>query len=168
MKVTGYLFREAIKQHELRRDTAARSFKGSLKSFPDEKKEPPEAIVDAFLLAERKIARLQTAQARYNLTVTVDVLGEKLTLSEVIKSLGGLARAEKMWREAAGPKEERYGYSEHERDPSKVLATVMIDQTKVLQLASAAAKRAGAFRAAMSIANTREIDIENLDPALFE
>jgi hypothetical protein len=46
MRVTGYMLREAIKQHELRRDTAASAFDGSLKVFPGETKEAPGLIVD--------------------------------------------------------------------------------------------------------------------------
>lgn len=70
MKITGYAIREAIKQQELRRDTASRTFADTLKVFPGEEKDSPETVVAAFLTAEKAIARLQTAQARYNILVT--------------------------------------------------------------------------------------------------
>lgn len=170
MKVTGYSLREAIKQQELRRDTAARAFQGSLKMFPDEVKETPMEVVEAFLKAEQAIAKLQTAQAKYNLTVVVDLGGKTTTLSEAIKSIGGIARAEKMWRSAAGPKPDRYGgYQDaDELDPTKVRSKPTISVSKAVTLASAVARQAGVLRSAIATANAREVEIESLDPALFE
>jgi hypothetical protein len=169
MKTTGYALREAVKLQELRRDTAARAFTGSLKAFPGEGKEAPQSVVEGFLKAESAIAKLQTAQARYNLTVTVTVEGQSITLSEAIKSIGGVARAEKMWRSAAGPKPDRYAsFNEDEIDPSKVRAKATIAPMEAVKLAAVLAKRAGALRAAIATGNTRELEIENLDPSLFE
>lgn len=172
MKTTGYALREAIKQHELRRDTAARAFNGSLKAFEDEKgsKETPNQVVDAFLKAERAIAKLQTAQARYNLLTIVEANGEKMTLSEAIKTVGGIARAEKMWRTATGPKPDRYSsyHNEDERDPNKVIAKPTVTPSQAVSQATLMGKRAGGLRAAIATANAREVEIEDLDGALFE
>ena len=170
MKTTGYALREAIKQHELRRDTAARMFDGSLRKFPNEDKEHPTKVVEQFLTAERAISKLQTAQMRYNLAVIVDVQGEKLTLAEAIKRIGGEARVEKMWRSAAGPKPDRYGgyRNDDERDPSKVIAAATVSPSEATKLASTTAKRSGAFRAAIATGNAREVEIEDLDARLFE
>jgi len=169
MKITGYKLREAIKQQELRRDTAASMFDDSLKVFPDETKTAPQDVVKAFLDAETAVARLQTAQMRFNLAVSVDVLGEKMTLAEAIKRVGGQGRAEKMWRSAAGGKRrERYGYDDDELDPTKVRAKPTITPDTAVKLASSAGRVAGAFRAAIATANAQEIEIENLLPELFE
>lgn len=170
MKITGYAIREAIKQHDLRRDTALRAFDGSLRKFPDEEKDTPQKVMEHFLASEHAIAKLQTLQTQYNLKVTVEVLTEKLSLEEAIKRIGGDARAEKMWRSATGPKTDRYaGYSNNdERDPTKVFAKTTVTPSEATKLASAAAKRAGAFRAAIATGNAREIEFENLDAALFE
>jgi hypothetical protein len=170
MKTTGYGLREAIKQHELRRDTASRAFAGTLKSFADEKKEKPQEVVIRFLAAEKAIARLQTAQMRYNLLIEVEVQTEKMSLAEAIKRIGADARVEKMWRSAIGPAPDRYGsfHNEDVRDPNQVRATATITPTDATKLASQAAKRAGAFRAAIATGNAREVEIEGLDPALFE
>jgi hypothetical protein len=170
MKVTGYAFREAIRQHELRAKAAADTFDGTLKKFPDEKKPSPQAVIEQFATSERAVARLQSAQAQYNLKVSVDVLGEHMTLSEAVKLVGGVGRIEKMWRNAAGGKKDRYGYgnAQDERDPSKVFAVETVSTDEAVKLASVAAKRAGAFRSAIATANAREVEIENLDPALFE
>ena len=167
MKTTGYALREALRQHELRRDTAARAFNGSLKAFPDEKKEDPREVIKQFMAAERALAKLEMAQTRYNLAVTLEVHGEKMTLLEVIKRIAGEARVEKMWRSAAGPTE-RYGYENDVRDPNQVRAVPTMATQEITKLASVSAKRTGAFRQAIAVGNAREIELEDLDPALFE
>lgn len=177
MKITGYMLREAIKQHELRRDTAARAFDGSLKVFPDEEKDSPSTIVEQFLAAETAVAQLQVAQMRYNLAVMVEVTGPgpyagdkvSMTLAEAIKRVGGEGRVEKMWRSATGPKKDRYsGYDNDEIDPTRIRARAVLKASEAVKLASVAGKRAGALRAAIATANAREVEIESLSPTLFE
>jgi hypothetical protein len=168
MKTTGYALREAIKQHELRKDTAAGAFDGSLKMWPGENKEPPTTIVDTFLRAEAAIAKLQTVQAKYNLTVQVEFDGRKMPLSEAIKLIGGIARVEKMWRSVAAPKKDRYGYDRDERQAGVTVAVATMTSSEAVKLAQAAAKRAGALRATIATANAQEVEIENLDLSLFE
>jgi hypothetical protein len=169
MKTTGYDLREAIKQHELRRDTAARGFNGALKKFPGEEKQSPESIVEAFTAAEVAITTLQTAQMRYNLAVTVTASGKTMPLALAIKLVGGIARVEKMWRSVAGPKEDRYGYSHDDvRDPNQLRAVPTVPAGTALKLASAAAKRSSALRKAIAVGNATEVEIEGLDAALFE
>lgn len=170
MKTTGYALREAIKQHELKRDTASRTFNASLKKFPDETKDKPQDVVVQLLNAEKAIAKLQVAQMRYNLAVTVDVQGEGMTLAEAIKRVGGDARAEKLWRSASGPAADPYGYNRapDTRDPNQVHAVATITSAEATKLASASAKRAGAFRAAIATGNAREVELEGLESSLFE
>lgn len=168
MKTTGYALREAIKQHELRKDTAAGSFDGSLKKWPGEEKEHPTKVVETFLQAESAIARLQTAQAQYNLKVQVEYDGRRISLSEAIKLIGGIARSEKMWRAVAAPKKDRYGIDRDERNADVVVAVATMTTSEAVKLAQAAAKRAGALRAAIATANAQEVEIENLDGSLFE
>lgn len=169
MKITGYQLREAIKQHELRRDTSSQAFDGSLKVFPGEEKPSPLSFASQFLAAERNIAQLQVAQMKYNLAVTVRVEGETMTLAEAIKRVGGEGRCEKMWRSAAGTKRDRYStYGEDEIDPSRIRSRPTITLTEAVKLATVAGKRAGAMRAAIATANAAEVEIEDLSPALFE
>jgi len=169
MKVTGYLLREAIKQHELRRDAAAQAFDGSLKAFPGEEKPTPQSLVDQFLASERAIAKLQVAQMQYNLYVKVNVQGEDMSLAEAIKRVGGEGRSEKMWRSATGTKKDRYGYSgDDEMDPNRVRSKATITVNEAVKLATQAGKRAGVMRAAIATANAKEVEIEDLSPALFE
>lgn len=169
MKVTGWALREAIKEQELRRDTAARAFAGTLKRFPDEQKDDPRKIVGQFLTAEAAVAKLQVAQTRYNLMVTLSFESETITLCEAVKRIGGLGRAEKMWRSATGSKPDRYSYgNEDVRDPNQVRAISTVTVNEAAGLASAQAKIAGRLRAAIATANAREVEIESLDATLFE
>lgn len=169
MKVTGYQLREAIKQQTLRRDTTAQAFNGSLKKFPEEKKDAPSDVMNEFLQAESAVAKLQIAQMRYNLAVQVTVLGETMPLGEAIKRIGGPARAEKMWRSATGPKGDRYfSREDDEFDPAKVRAVATLSVKEALKLAQGAAKLAGALRAAVAMGNAEAVEINDLTPALFE
>jgi hypothetical protein len=168
MKTTGYGLREAIKLHKLRSDEAASSFDSTLKSFKDEEKESPQSVAERYLAAEAAVCRLQTAQAEYNLNVPVVIGGVTYTLSEAIKKIGGLGRAEKMWRSAASPKKDRYSTFEDTRDPTREHAKSTIKPSEAASMASATAKIASSFRAAIATANTVEVDIKDLDPALFE
>lgn len=169
MRVTGYMLREAIKQQELRRDTASSAFDGSLKVFPNETKDAPALIVEKFLSAEEAVAKLQTAQMRYNLAVTVQANSVTMSLAEAIKTVGGYGRAEKMWRSAANPtKKDRYGFNDDEMDPTRVRATATITSSEAMKQTTVAGKRAGSLRAAIATANAQEVEIENLSPTLFE
>jgi hypothetical protein len=168
MKVTGYMIRESLKQHELQRDTSSRSFNGTLKAFPSDKKDDPKSVVAQFLKSETAIAKLQVAQMRYNLGVHVEVQGEKMTLAEAIKRIGADARIEKMWRSASGPAPDRYGSQDDERDPTRERSLPTITVNESTKLASSAAKRAGAFRQAIAVGNAFELELKDLDTALFE
>lgn len=169
MKTTGWLLREAIKQNELRRDTAARSFNGTLKKFDDETKQDPEQVVTDFLKFEAAIASLQVAQAQYNLKVRVPFGGRTITLCEAVKLIGGFGRAEKMYRSATGDKPDRYSMrDDNVRDPNQERAKETLSPSKAASLASVQAKIAGRLRAAIATGNGTEVDIDNLDPALFE
>jgi hypothetical protein len=168
MKVNGYMLREAIKMHELRRDTAAAAFLGSLKKFENETKSPPGEIVAAFLAAEDTIAKLQMVQARYNLHVAITVRGARITLAEAVKRLGGMSRVEKMWRSATGAKIDRYAFNADERNPGMLVAKPTIATTEAMKLAEAAAKATGEYRAAIATGNAHEFEAETLDPKLFD
>ncbi len=170
MKTTGYALREAIKLQTLRADEAATNFDSSLKAFPSEgEKEKPQSVVDRYLAAHSAICKLQASQAKYNLLVNVTVGGTTITLSEAIKLIGGLGRAEKMWRSAAAPKKDRYSSSyDDTRDPTREHVVPTITTREAATLASQVAKKASKYRAAISTANTVEVDLEDLDPALFE
>lgn len=168
MKVTGFQIREAMRRWELRRETAANQFTDSLLAFRDEQKATPDEVMKGFVDAEAAVAKLQTAQAKLNLVVTVDVQGTKMPLIEAIKRLGGAGRAEKMWRQAAGgTKKDRYGYrDENVRREGEERAASTISQKEAISRATKAGSFASAVRNAIAKGNTVEVEIENLDPAL--
>lgn len=171
MKVNGFLFRESIRRWELRRDTAINQFDDSLKKFPGEEKPHPTAIAAEFLKCESAIAKIQAAQARYNSSVEVPVVEEKMTLTEAVKRLGGAGRMEKLWRAAAGAgkKKETYGFNDNDvRDPNQIRAARTISLDDALKEARRAAAYASALRAAIAKGNSTEVEAgEFLNPELL-
>jgi len=174
METTGYALRDALKQWELKRDAANKGFNGSLHRFADEAdKVAPQAVVASVLLAEKAIVGLQVAQMRYNLGVLVEVQGEVMTLAEAIKHVGTAGKIEKTWKTVVtGPKASPYAsYDDptvRTNDPKQERAVPVLKDAEVLDLTRQASKRAGAFKTAIATANATVLDIENLDPSLFD
>lgn len=169
MKTTGYRLRETIRMWELRRKMAGDNFDKSLHAFEGEDRESPQEVVIHFKHADEAVANLQTAQAMYNLSVKVNVLGENMTLCEAVKRVGGAGRIEKLWRTAATDKKDRYAYDRDlVRSTDEVRARRTITLKDAGDLAANAAKWAGALRAAIAVANSTEVDVEGLNPELFE
>jgi len=168
MKVSGYQIREQLHQFELKLKTLNNQFKDSLNKFEGETKPSPQSVDEQIVLAERAIGVLQEAQAKYNLQVTGDVGGQKMTLCMMVKCISGAGHREKMWREVAAPTKDRYSSrNEDERDPSKQYSKPQITPEVAAQIAGKAGKYAGQMRAAMATANSVIVDLE-LDPKLFE
>jgi len=170
MNVTGYKLREALRRWQLRRDTASGQFSKVLIAFPNEKKPSPYEIAEQVLTAELSIANLQAAQSYYNSQVRVMVGATEITLLECIKRVGGLGRVEKMWRTAATVKEDRYA-SLHDirtRKADEVVAERTVTYEEAGKNAAELGQRLGAYREAIAIGNAREVDIPNLNAALFE
>lgn len=167
MKISGYKLQHALRELTHARDIAAGQFDDALKAFPGDEKPTPEKVMTAFLDAEAKIARLQTVQGDYNLRVKVDVLGKRMSLSEAVKLVGGAGRAEKMWRSAAAPKKDRYGYDRDERTEGTIIAKRTISTEAATQKAKEAARWASALREAIQVGNATEVEFE-VDEALFE
>lgn len=170
MKISGYTLREAIKEQTLRSGAAASGFDHTLRAYPSEKgkKDSPQTVVDRFVEAEITVARLQTVQSQYNLQVQVSFEGNSISLTQAIKMIGGLARAEKMWRSVASPKKDRY-YSDpdRERDPTMERTEPQVTQSEAAKLSSQLARKAGRLRAAIATANATEIELD-FDPTLLE
>lgn len=169
MKVTGYQLREAIKQQELRRDAAVRAFPSALKAFPDELPEQsPIELSSLCLEAEARIASLQTAQMAYNLKVRVTVAGENMPLAAAIKLIGGISRAEKMWRSAVAPKVDRYSFSDETRKTDEVVKRPTISTKDAQARVVALARQTSAMREAIALGNATAVEIEGLDGSFFE
>ncbi len=169
-KITGTQLRETLKLWKTRLETAASQFNSSLTAYPHQTGLPnkdPKQVVTRFLQAEAAIAQLQTEQMRYNLAVRVSVLGKEITLAEAIKRVGGLGRAEKMWRSASSEKQDRYSYTEESRDTGKLYADRTISLEDAGALSIQVGREASAYRVAISNGNATEIET-NLSPELFE
>lgn len=170
MKTTGWQLKEALGAWELRKSAAEKLFPESLHKFKGEEKDSPESLVDSYLKAETAIAKLQVAQMRYNLAVKVKVGTEALmTLAEAIKLVGGAGRVEKMWGSVNPAKNRAYlPYDGLTRDPTQERAEPTLNVKESTKLSEQARKRASAFRTAINSGNAQEVEIEDLDPALFE
>lgn len=169
MKVTGYKLQHTLRELTHQRDIAAGQFTESLYAFVDDDKPNPVKLMETYRDCEDKIAKLQTAQQRYNLAVGVEVLGEKMTLSQAIKLVGGAGRAEKMWRSCAkGTGTDRYSYRNNTRSKDEEQAKRQVSVEDAMLYARKAAKFASALRMAIQVGNATEVEIEGLEPSTFE
>ena len=168
MKITGYKLQHRLKEWHHARDIAAALFADSLHRFHGEEKTSPREAFQAYQVAEDAIARLQTAQARYNLDIVVAPLGQEMSLAEAVKRVGGAGRMEKMWRSMAAPKKGGYGYgNDLVRNTDEVRAVRTIPPQEAMDHAKKAARFASALREAIQVANATELE-SSLDPKLFE
>jgi len=172
MKVTGAMLRDALRRWGLRLESAHKQFDSSLHVFPGREKEvsKPQELVAEMNRAEDAIARLQVAQARYNLAVTVKVgsgpQGRVMTLTEAVKRVGGAGRIEALWRKASmdtpilrGPRT---------RSVDEISSVRTVSHKEAVELAVKATGYAESLRAAINRGNQTEIEIEDLDPVYFE
>ena len=169
MKTTGYKLREEIRKFELQRDTAINMFKDSLHVFEGESKADPLSLMQKFRDAEFAVVTFQEAQQRYNLKVNIDVQGKKISLAIAVKMLGGAGRAAKLWRDVVAEKEDRHSYRNTlERSKDTEVAKRVVKYDFALKEANKADAYAGALRAAIATGNATEVEIEGLEPMLFE
>lgn len=167
MKTTGFALREARRNLHLVRETLFKQFQSGLWQFKDQPKPTPTAVAEKIVEIEGKIARVETAQAQYNLLVTVPVEGlGTISLAEAVKRVGGAGRLEKVWRGlATGPERDRYGYDDpSSRDPDREYATRACSVEECIAKATAAGRIAGNLRAAIAVGNATTIDVPNLTP----
>lgn len=171
MQVNGYMLREAIKRWELRRSTSEKLFSQSLWRFEGDEKADIMAMAKQYEDADVAVAVLQTAQVRLNEKVEapVKVKGKivAMTLGEAVKRVGGAGRIEKMWRNVTTDKQDRYDREERSRDKDQIQAKRTVSQSVALEKATEAATYAGALRATIAEANSRNIELD-VDPKLFE
>jgi hypothetical protein len=170
MKTNGYKLREALKMWELRKSAADTAFKDSLHKFPSEAKEAPITVFGKLGAAEESIVKLQVAQMRYNLTVTVDLPGGKsVSLAEAIKLSGMADRIEKIWKTAGeSPRRSVYDSPRLERDRTLERAEPTLSAQEILAETTKASRTSGQLRAALATGNAVEVDITDLNASLFE
>ena len=165
--VTGYKLRAALKEAELVRETVAASFDTTLRKFDDETKETPTDVDQKIRDAEKKIADLQAALVLYNTKVEVGVLGEKMTLAQAVKRLGGAQRTVVRWKhavqvcQAADGRETSYRIVK--KDEEIQYAKLTLSAADALIRATAAEKYAAALRGAIAEGNSTSVEL-GFDP----
>lgn len=169
MEITGYKLRAAIQNWTLIRETAVSQFKGSLRKFKGEDKYPPDVVMKDIREAEEFVARLQTAQARYNLDVMIDVEDARMSLCQAVKMIGGAGRIANLWKDATheGGTRDMFGKHTFHRDKDDEYAERTITVEDALRGASEAQQFFTALRAAVAQGNAEKRDIEGLTPELF-
>lgn len=168
-EITGYRIREALKQWNLRAATLHKQFTNSLKRFEDEEEADPRYLSNEALRAEFAIAKLQEVQEKYNLAVTLPFENRRLTLSQAVKMLGGLTRAEREWKEVSQATNDRASIFGNQgvRDPEKKYARDTISVKDATEEALKAARRTSALRSAIAVANAKTVFFGD-DPELSE
>lgn len=171
MKINGYRLREALKMWDLRKNAAELEFPDSLHKFASEDtKESPLSVAGKLSAAEASVAKLQVAQMRYNLLVTVEVSGVgSMTLADAIKLSATADRIEKLWKSAPGASRRSYHEARKlERDSTLERAIPTMTSKEILAETTNAARISGKFRAALATGNAVEMDVQDLSPDLFE
>ncbi len=174
MQLTGYRLKEAIKMASLELDAVRSTFDESLFIFAGDEKEDPVGIAKTIEKLEAQVAKLQTAQAEYNLTVTVTVKDTDskevdMSLGGAIRLVGGMGRLAKMWRTAArGKIRDRWDQQRVETRSKDIdIAQPTVPKRDALDLAKRYERFASALRNAIAVGNTTKLDIARVDESLF-
>jgi len=169
MDVDGNQLKEALKMASLELSIVKTQFEDTLFKFDDEEKESPGDVANRIDELESRIAKLQTAQSLYNLSIEVEVLGEVMLLEEAIKRVGGAGRLSKTWRTAsAGHVRDRWSTLQASvRKDGEETAKPTITKLEALEKAKAAEKFASALRSAISTGNTVKVTIDWVDESLL-
>ena len=164
MKVNGFEIREALKRWELRRKTADHQFRDSLHRFEGEDKLSPDQVLATFQQADENYAKLQELQQWFNHQVKCKVGGEEQTLSYCVKVIGGVGRVEKLWREAAAQKRDRWNRYDQDltRNKDTEYAQRAITVGEATKRAEQAAKRASQVRTAIAVGNATSVDVSEV------
>lgn len=168
MKITGYKIQHKLKQLEQLKEVAAQQFNDNIMQFESQDdKGDLRDLFASYTSLEKKISQLQTAQCQYNMNVTVNVLGENMSLLNAVKLVGGAGRAEKMWKDVVkGTRSVRSMYSESSRSKDQEYAKRSVSIKEAVEFAQQATKVASALREAIQVGNASEIEID-LDEVLF-
>ena len=168
MKVTGYQLREALRHWRSVLEGLAVDLKGSLYYFDLKEKINPLTVAEDYRAAEDAVSRIEEAQQKYNLRVTMTIADESQTLTYAIKALGMAGRYAAIWKAVASDKQSTRGWgdsNERVRNKDDVHAKRSISKEAASKMRTAANKHASDIRQAIALANasTLEIDIpENL------
>lgn len=169
MKITGYKLQHKLKQLEQLKEVHAQQFTDNVMHFESsEDKLDLKEVFAHYTAVEKKIARLQAAQAAYNMQIKINVLGEEMTLLEAVKLVGGAGRSEKMWKDvvkSGGVTRHRFAEATRSKDQEYAKRSVSVEEA--LKHAQLATKVASSLREGIQTANAIEIELD-LDETLFD
>jgi hypothetical protein len=172
MIITGNRILDALDVLKERLKTLDAQFKPSLFRFEDEQdKRDPREILQEFEQVNQKIARLQEAQAAYNLRVEVEVLGERMSLQRILQLIGAANKVKAHWLSAASPEDQNiYNFAmnaQRSRDKEHEYAQRVVPLAEAQELADMASRRALAYKQAIRSGNAREVEMD-VPADLFE
>ncbi len=165
MLITGNRILDALDMLKERVKSLDTQFKPSLFRFEDESEDEnrdPREIIKEYEAIQERIARLQEAQAAYNLRVEVEVLDERMTLQRVLHLIGSASRVKAHWLSAASPEEQNiYAFNaQRQRDKEHEYAKRFVPMSEAQSLADQASRRAMALKQAIRSGNAREIELD--------
>jgi len=157
MNVTGHRLQSLVREIEACIEGQRRMFEENIQYFEDEKANhvDPLKIGERLSAMNALLTLVQTQQAAYNLSVTVEVLGKKISLAQAVKLVGLAGGEEKMWREAVSLKRDRYGEMTR-KNKDEVLAVRAIPYDIAVRCVRRAAQWVNALRLAIAQGNTQE------------
>ncbi len=168
--VTGSEIAEALVLQCARKDFLSARFKKSIFQFTDQIEQDPEETMQEFIAADAAVAGLQALQDAYNLEVNVSVGGEVMSLALAIKTIGGLGRQAKMWKEASAaiPGESRFYSADISivRKEGETVAQRQIPVLRCQQHLESAMSLQSLFRIAIRQGN-QVVKTMDVDPAWF-
>ena len=167
MKVTGYEITRRLRELQEERDITQERFSSGLSVYPsmrDKVVATPKELSLSVLSLEAQIALLQTIQNEYNLTVIVAVEGVTMSLAQAIKTVGGLGRVSKLWRNTARPTKEARRWVSTERsldngNPTTEDLEPFYDPLVSIQEHHTLERTLGHFRAAIQTANSQQVEM---------
>lgn len=173
MQTTGNTIRDLVKSWELRKTTLETLFQDALYSFEGEDKSPT-LLSEQILEAEKKIVRLQVAQAEFNSTTFVEsrLLGS-LSLTEIVKLVGVYERMAKLWSRTVPKKSKELRYHDMSptapvRNTTQVVAKETVSLKDRMNLIEEHSKVLGHLKGLISEGNNKVVPLTILDPSFFE
>jgi hypothetical protein len=164
MKTTGYQLREALRHWRSVLEGLAIDLKGSLYYFDLKEKVDPLVVAKDYRAAEDAVSRIEEAQQKYNLRVTMTIADEPQTLTYAIKALGMAGRYAAIWKAVASDKQSARGWGgdtyDRVRNKDDVHAKRSISKEAASKMRTAANKHASDIRQAIALANASKLEID--------
>ena len=168
MEVNGYQLRDALTRARLELHVAEQQFTNSLMAFEGETKSSPDEVVDSYLKANEKVCRLEAFQEHYNQQIMVEVQGKQMSLALAVKLKGGASRIEHMWRNATNDASDPYyGRRQLARNKEEEYAQRTISVVEAVKRAAKASRYTAALKNAIAQANTRSLQVVDIEPDLL-